>query len=255
MADTLSYPQAVTYNRHIVLPQIDLAGQEALLNARVLIIGLGGLGCSAAQLLCSSGTGQLTLVDDDKVEVSNLPRQILFSRAQVGQFKVHAARDRLHQLNPDCRIRTVTTRLDDEALRQAISEHDLVLDCTDNAASRQQINAICYAQQRPLVSGAAIRFEGQLLMVDPLNHSPCYQCITRLFSEQQLSCVEAGIFAPVVATIGTQQAHIALLWLMGKQVLPAGQLLTYDGLSLSWQQFTVPADPQCTVCQLTKTSK
>ena len=255
MADTLSYPQAVTYNRHIVLPQIDLEGQEALLNARVLIIGIGGLGCPAAQLLCSSGTGQLTLVDDDKVEASNLPRQLLFSRAQVGQFKVHAARDRLHEINPDCRISTVNTRLDDEALRQAVSEHDLVLDCTDNPASRQQINAICYAQQRPLVSGAAIRFEGQLLMVDPRNHSPCYQCITRLFSEQELSCVEAGIFAPVVATIGTQQAHIALLWLMGKQVLPAGQLLTYDGLSLSWQQFTVPADPQCTVCQSIKTNK
>ncbi len=255
MADTLSYPQAVTYNRHIVLPQIDLEGQEALLNARVLIIGVGGLGCPAAQLLCSSGTGQLTLVDDDKVEASNLPRQLLFSRAQVGQFKVHAARDRLHELNPDCRINTVTTRLDEEALQRAINEHDLVLDCTDSAASRQQINALCYAQQRPLVSGAAIRFEGHLLVVDPLNHSPCYQCITRLFSAQELSCVEAGIFAPVVATIGTQQAHIALLWLMGKQVLPAGQLLTYDGLSLSWQQFTVPADPQCPVCQHTKITK
>jgi molybdopterin/thiamine biosynthesis adenylyltransferase len=249
MAETLSYAQAVTYNRHIVLPQIDLQGQEALLNARVLIIGSGGLGCPAAQLLCSSGVGLLTLVDDDKVAVSNLPRQLLFSRAQVGQFKVYAARDRLHELNPDCQINAINTRLDDDALIQQIREHDLVLDCTDNPASRKQINALCYQQQRPLISGAAIRFEGQLLMVDPVNRSPCYQCISRLFTEQALSCVEAGIFAPVVAAIGTQQAHVGLLWLMGKKVLPAGQLLTYDGLTLTWQQFNVPADPQCAVCQ------
>lgn len=248
MADTLSYAQAITFNRHIVLPQIDLEGQEALLNARVLIIGMGGLGCPAAQLLCSSGVGQLTLVDDDKVESSNLPRQLLYARDQVGQYKVDAARHRLHQLNPDCRINVLNTRLDDDALAAKISEHDLVLDCTDNPASRQQINALCYQHKRLLVSAGAIRFEGQLLVVDPTSHSPCYQCITRLFVPQSLSCIEAGIFAPVVATIGTQQAHIAMLWLMGQKVLSDGQLLIYDGLSLTWQQFTVPADPQCPVC-------
>lgn len=251
MADTLSYAQAVRFNRHIVLPQIDLQGQETLLNARVLIIGTGGLGCPAAQLLCSSGIGQLTLVDDDKVEVSNLPRQLLFCASQVGQFKVHAARDRLHQLNPDCRIHTISQRLDDTALASQISAHGIVLDCTDNPASRAQLNTLCYRLKRVLVSAAAIRFEGQLLVVDPLHNSPCYQCVSRLFNAQPLSCVEAGIFAPVVATIGTQQAHIAMLWLLGRQVLPAGNLLTYDGLSLNWQSFTVPADPQCPVCQST----
>ncbi|NVK54875.1 MAG: molybdopterin-synthase adenylyltransferase MoeB [Alteromonadaceae bacterium] len=248
MPDTLSYAQAVTFNRHIVLPQIDLGGQEALLNARVLVIGMGGLGCPAAQLLCSSGVGQLTLVDDDTVEHSNLPRQILFSAAQTGQLKVDAARDRLQAINPDCRINTVHTRLTDDALVDAINSHDVVLDCTDNSASRRQINRLCYSQNTPLVSGAAIRFEGQLLVVDPVQSSPCYQCVSRLVNEETLSCVEAGIFAPVVTTIGTQQAHIAMLLLMGTEVLAPGQLLTYDGLTLNWQRFTVPSDPYCEVC-------
>ncbi|MDC8830727.1 molybdopterin-synthase adenylyltransferase MoeB [Alteromonas gilva] len=248
MPDTLSYAQAVTFNRHIVLPRVDLAGQEALLNARVLVIGMGGLGCPAAQLLCSSGVGDLTLVDDDTVERSNLPRQILFSAGQTGQFKVHAARDRLHQLNPDCCINTINERLDDDALATLVKRHDIVLDCTDNSASRQQINRVCYSQGKPLVSGAAIRFEGQLLVIDPASHSPCYQCVSRLITEQPLSCVEAGIFAPVVATIGIQQAHIALLMLMGTSVLTPGELLTYDGQTLNWQRFSVPSDPFCDVC-------
>ncbi|OFI35350.1 HesA/MoeB/ThiF family protein [Alteromonas lipolytica] len=249
MADTLSYAQAMTYNRHIVLPQIDLSGQEALLNAQVLVIGMGGLGCPAAQLLCTSGVGKITLVDDDIVASSNLPRQWLYSHAQVGQYKVHAARDRLHALNPDCRISVISQRLNDEDLAALIQQHDMVLDCTDNPASRLQINAQCYQQQRVLVSAASIRFEGQLQVVDPRQQSPCYQCVSRLFSAQALSCNEAGIFAPVVSAIGTQQAHIALLMLMGIEVLPPGQLMTYDGLSLTWQSFSVPADPQCPVCQ------
>ena len=250
MADKLSYSQAIRYNRQIVLPQIDLEGQETLLNSQVLVIGLGGLGCPAAQLLCSAGVGNLTLVDDDQVEASNLPRQLLFTEHQLGQDKVQAARDRLHTLNPDCRIRVYNQRLADEPLAALIKQHDLVLDCTDNPASRKQINALCYQQHRVLISAAAIRFEGQLQVVEPGQASACYQCITRLFSEQTLSCVEAGIFAPVVATVGSQQAHIALLWLLGKRVLEAGSLLTYDGLTLSWQQFKVPVDPHCPVCQL-----
>jgi len=247
MADTLSYPQAVTYNRHIVLPQIDLEGQEALLNARVLIIGIGGLGCPAAQLLCGSGTGQLTLVDDDKVEASNLPRQLLFNRAQVGQFKVHAARDRLHELNPDCRINTVNTRLDDEALRQAVSEHDLVLDCTDNFATRQSINQACVTHRTPLVSGAAIRMDGQLAVFDLRQpDSACYACVYGDGTDGDLACSQAGIVGPVVGIVGTLQALAAMQVLLGNPM--SATLRLFDGRTLSWREMRFHKDPACPVC-------
>lgn len=249
MPEILSYSQALRYNRHIVLPQIDLQGQEVLLNARILVIGVGGLGCQAAQILCGSGVGHITLVDDDTVEASNLPRQLLFKAAQTGQKKVYAARDSLHQLNPDCQISVIAKRLDADELSRQGHSHDIVLDCTDNLHSRLLINQACYISQTPLVSAAAIRFEGQLMVVAPAQQSACYQCVSRLFNEVQLSCNEAGIFAPVVITLGSQQAQVAMLWLMGHQSLAPGQLLTYDGLTLNWQSFMVPQDPDCPVCQ------
>ena len=249
MPKPLRYAQALRYNRQIVLPQIDLQGQERWQHARVLVLGTGGLGCAALQHLCSSGIGQLTLVDGDIVEVTNLPRQCLFSNQQVGMQKVHAARDRLHAINPDCVIHTIAHMADDTLLDELVPEHDIVLDCTDNLASRNSINARCYKYNIPLVTGAAIRFEGQIMLVDPVQDSACYGCLSQLIQPTELSCTEAGIFSPVVNLIGLQQAHIALLHLLDKSPTRAGLLHTYDGLNMQWNQFTIPAYQGCPVCQ------
>jgi adenylyltransferase/sulfurtransferase len=244
----LTYEQALRFNRQIVLPQFDLPGQEALLNSNILIIGLGGLGCSAAQSLCLSGVGQLTLVDDDSIDSSNLARQILFSESQIGQKKVDAARARLQQQNSHCDITAVSAKLDDKSLSALVKQQDLVLDCTDNLASRQQINALCYAAGIPLISGAAIRFEGQLQVIVPRLHTACYACVAPVLTAQELSCVEAGILGPVVQTIGVQQALLAIQYITKLGELPLNQLITYDALTFSWQKFTINPHPKCSVC-------
>ena len=249
MPKPLRYAQALRYNRQIVLPQIDLEGQERWQQARVLVIGIGGLGCSAAQQLCSSGIGHLTLVDEDIVEVTNLPRQCLYNNQQIGMRKVQAARDRLYTINPECTIQTLSKRADDGLLQALIPDHDIVLDCTDNLQSRETINAVCYQHATPLVSGAAIRFEGQLMLVDPTQSSACYGCLSALMQPSDLSCTEAGIFSPVVNMVGTQQAHIALLYLINQSPTQAAVLHTYDGRSMQWAQFTIPTNQHCPVCQ------
>ncbi|WP_018982010.1 HesA/MoeB/ThiF family protein [Salinimonas chungwhensis] len=249
MPEPINQAQAMRYNRHIVLPQIDLEGQERLLNARVLIIGAGGLGCSAAQLLCASGVGTLTLVDDDHVEVTNLPRQVLFTDADVGQYKVAAAQQKLNQLNASCQIKTYSRRLDLTELASQAGAHNIVLDCTDNLSARLATNAACAVSRTPLVSGAAIRFEGQLFTTSYAPGTSCYECVSALTGNPDLSCTESGIFSPVVAIIGAQQALIAMQLIagIGKPLLNTLQL--FDALSGQWQQFIVPENPQCTVCQ------
>ncbi len=249
MTNPISHEQAMRYNRHIVLPQIDIDGQEHLLNARVLIIGIGGLGCSAAQLLASSGVGALTLVDNDSVEVTNLPRQILFGEADVGRFKVSAAKKRLIRLNSDCHIDTIKSRLASDNLSREVSAHDIVIDCTDNLASRLEINKACAATKTPLVSGAAIRFEGQLFVTCYAPDSPCYACVGALTGNRTLSCTESGIFAPVVAIIGAQQALLAMQVIAGIGQPLTGSLQLFDGLSGQWQKFQVPRRSDCPVCQ------
>lgn len=249
MTNPISREQAMRYNRQIVLPQIDIDGQEKLLDARVLIIGLGGLGCSAAQLLASSGIGALTLVDDDSVEMTNLPRQILFGEDDVGRLKVIAAKDRLLQLNTHCHITTIASRLSTETLDRTVNAHDVVIDCTDNLASRLQINKACAAAKTPMVSGAAIRFEGQLFVTGYAPDSPCYACLGALVSDKPLSCTEAGIFSPVVAMIGVQQAMLAMQVIAGIGQPAIGSLQLFDGLSGQWQQFKVPRSADCPICQ------
>ncbi|MBD3584239.1 molybdopterin-synthase adenylyltransferase MoeB [Salinimonas sp. HHU 13199] len=249
MTNPISREQALRYNRQIVLPQIDIDGQEQLLNARVLIIGMGGLGCSAAQLLASAGIGHLTLVDDDSVAVTNLPRQILFGDDDVGRLKVVAAKDRLLQLNAHCQINTTDHRLTAKALAHEVSMHDIVIDCTDNLASRMEINQACAAVKTPMVSGAAIRFEGQLFVTCYAPDSPCYACLGALINDKPLSCTEAGIFAPVVAIIGAQQALLAMQVIAGIGQPPIGSLQLFDGLSGQWQQYQVPRKSDCPICQ------
>ena len=284
MKTPLSTKQVMRYNRQIVLPQVDIDGQELLASSRILIIGVGGLGNAAATNLCGSGVGKITLIDNDIVEHTNLPRQTLFDESQVGQSKVMAAKVRLSQMNSDCEIvsieasllqdnmpltagnrageeRTETNSAEEGATKtgatelekpeinthKLFGEHDIVLDCTDNTQSRDLINRLCYKHGVPLVSGAAIRFEGQLFVAKP-GESQCYACLRRLFSAPELSCTEAGIFSPIVNIVGTYQALLAMQVLMGVGSVPVNTLLTFDGLQHEWQQWTLPATLQCDVC-------
>ncbi|GGD79138.1 HesA/MoeB/ThiF family protein [Lacimicrobium alkaliphilum] len=249
MSQQLTTEQALRYNRQILLPDFDLQRQEQLLNARVLIIGMGGLGCPAAQYLVASGVGQVILNDNDEVALSNLQRQILFSEADIGYNKAEIAVTRLRQLNSNCQLSALTTRLDEQALKQLVAEQDLVLDCTDNLASRNLINRICVSEQKPLVCGAAIRMEGQLFSYIPSQQGPCYHCLSHLFGEQQLSCVESGILAPVVGIIGVMQALEAVKILSQCGNYGDGKLQLFDGKTGQWQQIKVPKNPNCEVCQ------
>lgn len=249
MSQQLTPEQALRYNRQILLPGFDLPRQEQLLNARVLIIGVGGLGCPAAQYLVAAGVGRLTLNDNDEVALSNLQRQILFSEQDLGQNKATAALKRLKQLNSDCRLSALTTRLDEQALRQLVAEQDLVLDCTDNLASRNLINRVCVSHSKPLVCAAAIRMEGQLFSYIPSQQGPCYHCLSHLFGEQQLSCVESGILAPVVGVMGVMQALEAVKILTQCGEYGSGKLQLFDAQTGQWQQLQVPRNPDCTVCR------
>ena len=242
------------YNRHIVLPKIDLDGQEALLNANICIIGIGGLGTAAATSLCASGVGSLTLIDHDTVEATNLPRQILFSEQDVGVNKVEAAKARLHAINSDCDITAIAEPFSapnaaelSPTSKQAIEGADVVLDCTDNTDSRDLINVLCFELNTPLVSGAAIRFEGQLFVAIP-GESRCYACLRTLFASPDLSCVEAGIFSPVVNIIGTYQAMLAMQVLMDFDNIPKNTLMTFDALSHEWRNWKLPKGVNCELC-------
>ncbi len=250
MPITLTTQQAMRYNRQIVLPQVDLDGQERLLNASVLVVGVGGLGCAAALSLCSSGFGHLILADHDDVETHNLPRQVLFDEHDVGHKKVEAGKRALLRRNSDCQITALPERLQGDALREQIKRVDIVLDCTDNMDSREQINRHCVDLGVPLVSGAAIRFEGQLFVSAVDDAAPCYQCLSHLIPPMDLSCSENGIMAPVVTTIGTQQALLAASIIGGFGKVPSGSLQLFDGLTHQWQSFKIKKHPQCPVCSV-----
>ncbi|GEA06462.1 molybdopterin-synthase adenylyltransferase MoeB [Alteromonas sp. KUL42] len=246
MPKSLTNTQAMRYNRHIVLPQVDLDGQEALLNAHAVVIGVGGLGTAAATSLCASGVGKITLIDFDIVEQTNLPRQTLYKEDDVNKRKVDAGATHLKALNSHCEINVVTVPFDNSH-QDIIADANVVLDCTDNVECRDVINTLCFNTQTPLVSGAAIRFEGQLFVAIP-GKSRCYGCLRKLFNEPNLSCVEAGIFSPVVNIIGTYQAMLAMQVLMGFDNLPLNQLITFDGLRHEWQHWTLPDGLTCSLC-------
>ena len=244
----LSYHQALRYNRQIMLPDMDLEGQENVCASRVLVIGLGGLGCGCAPYLAAAGVGRLTLVDPDVVELSNLQRQILHDDSRIGQTKVASAAIRLQQINPHCRIETLARALDDDELSRQIGNHDLVVDCCDNLATRQQLNRLCYAARTPLVSAAAIRMEGQITTFLMNGQGPCYQCFSSQFGEQQLSCVEAGVLSPLVGVVGALQATEAIKVLAGLGTPLAGRLLLLDLKQMDWQTIRLPKRPDCPVC-------
>lgn len=248
MLPELSDEETLRYNRQIVLRGFDFEGQETLKAARVLLVGLGGLGCAASQYLAAAGVGHLTLLDFDRVSLSNLQRQVLHGEAQIGMAKVDSAHQRLQAINSQISYRTLDAQLDDAALAREIADHQLVVDCCDNVATREQLNRLCFHSKTPLVSGAAIRMEGQLSVFGWGDDEPCYRCISRLFGDATLSCVEAGVMAPLVGIIGSLQAmeSIRLLTQLGKRV--DGKLLMYDAMTLQFRTLNVNRDPRCEVC-------
>ena len=242
--------QLLRYSRQIMLPAFDVAGQQKLLDATVLIVGLGGLGSPVSMYLAAAGVGHLILVDDDAVDVSNLQRQIVHTEQSVGVSKVDSAARTLAALNSETRITSINQRVDDDALEALVQQGvDLVVDACDNFSTRFMINRVCIKACIPVVSGAAIRLEGQVAVFDSRReHSPCYQCLYRGGDDEQMSCARNGVLAPLVGVIGSMQAIEAIKVLSGMGQDLAGRLLLFDALGSQWRELRLPRDPQCPVC-------
>ena len=242
--------QLLRYSRHILLDEIGIEGQQKLLAAHALVIGAGGLGSPAAMYLASAGVGHITLVDDDTVDLTNLQRQIAHSTGRIGQRKVDSALLALHQINPDIDVVALAERADDNRLLDLVSSATVVLDCSDNFATRHAVNRACARHNVPLVSGAAIRFDGQISVFDRRHgDAPCYCC---LFPQDQqfadAACSSMGVFAPLVGVIGAMQAAEALKLMIGIGTSLAGRLLLLDGLNMEWTSIKIARDPACPVC-------
>ncbi|MCZ2720091.1 molybdopterin-synthase adenylyltransferase MoeB [Marinomonas sp. 15G1-11] len=237
------------YSRQILLANFDYMGQQRLLDARILMVGVGGLGNIAASYLTAAGIGHLTLVDDDFVESSNLQRQVLFKESNIGQKKVDAAKMQLSSLNSSTQIDVIDARLSGQELVKQIQQADLVMDCTDNFVIRQQINQACHAYKTPLVSAAAIRWEGQIVsFLFDQAMAPCYQCLYPNLSDNALNCSQSGIISPVVGSIGVLQSLEALKIISQCGVVTHGVLKLFDGFNGQWRELTLTADPDCKVC-------
>jgi len=241
--------QLLRYSRHILLPQVGIEGQQRLLEARVLLIGLGGLGSPVAMYLAASGVGHLVLVDHDRVALSNLQRQIAHITNAIGIDKVASAQQTLQALNPDVRITTFNKVLEADELTEQVRLADVVVDASDNFATRFGLNRICVAQKKPLVSGAAIRLEGQVttFRADQPD-SPCYRCLYKDMDELAETCSETGVLAPVVGIIGSIQAVETLKVLTGVGQTLTGRLLILDAQTMEWREVRLRKDPDCPVC-------
>ena len=240
--------QLLRYARQIMLPEIDIEGQEKLLAAKVLIVGLGGLGSPVSLYLAASGIGSLTLADFDTVDLSNLQRQIVHKTSSIGDLKTQSARQTLLEINPDIEIRTIGDQLTIEQLEAETARADVVVDCTDNFEVRYAINDACLKSKTVLVSGAAVRMEGQLMVVDPTNpEMPCYRCLYGDAGETELNCATTGIAAPVVGTVGTLQALETIKLITGFGESMAGYLLSWDAKYMDWRKLKLPKNPNC-VC-------
>lgn len=241
--------QLLRYSRQIMLPEVDISGQQALVDATAVIVGLGGLGAPAALYLAAAGVGRLILVDDDVVELSNLQRQIIHQNNDIGSRKVESAAATVRSLNPEVVVETLHARLEPAGFESLFSSASIVIDATDNFSSRYQINEACWQQQIPLVSAAAIRWEGQISVFDPrLNDSPCYQCLYPSGDDSALNCAENGVIAPLVGIIGTCQALEAIKVLTGAGDSLVGYLLFFDGLRMEWRKLKLTKDPRCATC-------
>lgn len=241
--------QLLRYSRQILLPQIDMEGQQALLNAKVLIVGAGGLGCPAAMYLASAGVGCLTLYDDDQVELSNLQRQIAHHTADIGTAKVISSQSTLKNLNPEIKVTAVQARLQGETLQNEVLNADVVLDCSDNFTTRFLLNRACVQHKTPLVSGAAIRFEGQVSVFDKRQaDSPCYNCLYQDNGEEQVNCATHGVVSPIVGIVGSIQAMEAIKLIIGIGDNLMGRLLVIDGLSMEFNSLRLKKNPLCQTC-------
>lgn len=241
--------QLLRYNRHIMLPDIDIAGQEKLLAARVLIIGLGGLGSPVAMYLAAAGVGHLVLNDFDEVDLGNLQRQIVHKTKDIGRLKVSSATDTLTELNPGLDITGLAERLSDEDLIREVQMADLVVDASDNFTTRSKVNEACVKTRTPLVSGAAIQLEGQIMVYDPCNaEGPCYRCLYQEMDDNLLNCAENGVAAATVGVIGTLQAMEAIKLIVGIGQSLSGYLLIFDAKYMEWKKLKLPRNKDCPVC-------
>lgn len=242
--------QLLRYSRQIMLPSVDIDGQAALLDARVVIVGLGGLGAPVAMYLAAAGVGTLVLIDDDIVELSNLQRQVIHHTRAIGQSKVASAAASINAINPDIKVHTHCTRLTSDNLAALLGGAQVLVDCSDNFSTRFALNAAAVARQVPLVSGAAIRLEGQVAVFDSRDPaSPCYRCLYDEQSDENLSCAESGVLAPLVGVIGSMQALETIKLLAGIGDGLIGRLQLYDARKSAWREMRLPRDPECPVCK------
>ena len=242
--------QLLRYSRHILLDELGIEGQQRLLASHALIIGAGGLGSPVALYLASAGVGYITVVDDDMVDATNLQRQIAHSLADIGQPKASSIQRSIAAINPDVKVTVITQRADDRLLHDLVQKADVVLDCTDNFATRHAINRACVQHHKPLVTGAAIRFDGQVTVYDSRSaQSPCYACVfPESSAPPDIQCATMGVFAPLVGIIGSVQAAEALKILLEAGQSLTGRLLMLDALTMSWNEMRVPKNSACSVC-------
>jgi len=242
--------QLLRYSRHILLPEIGIEGQARIVRSRALVIGAGGLGSPAALYLASAGVGTIVLADNDTVDLTNLQRQILHTTPAIGRAKVASGRDTIGLINPEVQVVALAERLEGARLDAAVHEADVVLDCSDNFATRHAVNRACVAHRKPLVSGAGVRFDGQVSVFDMRrDDAPCYACLFPEDAEtEELRCAVMGVFAPLVGIIGATQAAEALKILSGVGVTLAGRLLILDALAMEWRAIRIRRDPGCAVC-------
>lgn len=245
----LTDDELLRYSRQILMPNFDIAGQQALKSARVLIVGSGGLGCPVALYLGAAGVGHLTLVDDDHIEVANLQRQIAFETAQLGESKAERLADRIRGINPLITVDVIRQRLEGEDFDAPVARASLVLDCCDNFNTRFALNRACVKAGVPLVSGAAIRGEGQISVYDSRQpQSPCYHCLYSEQGNEDLTCSEAGVIAPLVGMVGAAQAMEAIKVISGVGKTLVGRLLIVDAWRMEWREMKLAKDPACPVC-------
>ena len=242
--------QLLRYSRHILLDELGIDGQERLLASHALVVGAGGLGSPVALYLGSAGVGHLTIADHDHVDATNLQRQIAHNLQRLGQPKAESARQAIAELNPDVRVTALNERLSAERLLALVAQADVVLDCSDNFETRQAVNAACVAQRKPLVSGAAIRFDGQVSVYDTRQpDAPCYGCVfPPSQAPEEVRCATMGVLAPLVGIIGSVQAAEAIKLLSGMGSRLSGRLLMLDGRDMAWTDIRLPRDPHCPVC-------
>lgn len=246
----LNDDELMRYSRQLLLPQLDVQGQLRLKGSHVLVVGAGGLGCPVALYLGGAGVGRLVIADDDTVELANLQRQVAFRQTDIGKAKAECLADQVRAMNPDIQVDALASRLAGEALAEQVQRADVVVDCTDNFTTRFAVNRACVEAGVPLVSGAAIRGEGQVSVFDTRQpEAPCYQCLYSATGNEELSCSEAGVIGPLVGLIGACQAMETIKVITGVGKSLAGRLLILDAWRMEWREMKLARDPGCPVCQ------